>query len=125
MIIHTKIAATLLMLSLLPATARAQEASGGLDVTVAVPDPVAVPCGDTPLFRSVTINGRGKRQNLSFFAAQNLLKKGQANYSLEVGVAREAYGIESSRFGTGADYPGTGGGVGGGPAVARCATPMA
>jgi outer membrane usher protein len=43
--------------------------------------------------------GRVVRKSVSFFAAQDLMKPGVADYSLEVGVAREAYGIESNAYG--------------------------
>ncbi len=51
--------------------------------------------------------GRAKKQKVSFFAAQNLLKKGLADYSLEVGRAREAYGIESNQYGADTVYSGS------------------
>ncbi len=43
--------------------------------------------------------GRTRRQRVSFFTSQNLLKKGIADYSIEAGYAREAYGIESNGYG--------------------------
>ena len=44
--------------------------------------------------------GRTVRKNVSFFAAQDLMKPGVADYSLEVGFARQAYGIESYNYGS-------------------------
>lgn len=43
--------------------------------------------------------GRTRRQRVSFFTSQNLLKQGLADYSIEAGYAREAYGIENSAYG--------------------------
>ena len=44
-------------------------------------------------------SGRVVRKSVSFFAAQNLLKPGRADYSLNIGFAREAYGLESYGYG--------------------------
>ncbi len=43
--------------------------------------------------------GRTRRQRVSFFTSQNLLKKGVADYSIEAGYAREAYAIASNEYG--------------------------
>ncbi|MGH1330921.1 MAG: fimbria/pilus outer membrane usher protein [Paracoccaceae bacterium] len=47
-------------------------------------------------------NGDVTSEEVSFFASQNLLKKGLADYSLEAGFAREAFGIESNQYGSSA-----------------------
>lgn len=44
-------------------------------------------------------NGNVTRRKVRFFAAQNLLKKGLADYSLEIGHARQAYGSKSNEYG--------------------------
>ena len=51
--------------------------------------------------------GRARKQKVSFFAAQNLLKKGVADYSLEFGHARQAYGLESNNYGDDLVYSGS------------------
>lgn len=43
-------------------------------------------------------NGNEHLQEVSFFAAQNLLKKGTLDFSFEVGKPREAYGTESNQY---------------------------
>ena len=43
-------------------------------------------------------NGRVTRRKVRFFAAQNLIKKGIADYSLEIGHARQSYGIASNDY---------------------------
>ncbi|UYV37053.1 fimbria/pilus outer membrane usher protein [Rhodobacteraceae bacterium D3-12] len=43
-------------------------------------------------------NGNVTRRKVRFFAAQNLLKKGLADYSLEVGHARQSYGSKSNDY---------------------------
>ncbi|GAA6187910.1 fimbria/pilus outer membrane usher protein [Litorivita sp. NS0012-18] len=51
--------------------------------------------------------GRARKQNVSFFASQNLLKKGVADYSFEMGYARQAYGLESNNYGDDLAYSGS------------------
>ncbi|MBU2983077.1 fimbria/pilus outer membrane usher protein [Lentibacter algarum] len=51
--------------------------------------------------------GHAKKQKVSFFASQNLLKKGVADYSLEFGYARQAYGLESNNYGSDLVYSGS------------------
>nr|WP_325251222.1 fimbria/pilus outer membrane usher protein [Amylibacter sp.] len=43
-------------------------------------------------------NGNERLQEVSFFAAQNLLKKGTLDFSVEIGKPREAYGTQSNRY---------------------------
>lgn len=45
-------------------------------------------------------NGDEQAQEVSFFAAQNLLKKGVADYSVELGWAREDFGRFSNEYGS-------------------------
>lgn len=51
--------------------------------------------------------GRAQKREVSFFATQNLLKKGTADYSLEFGLARQAYGVESNNYGDDVIYSGS------------------
>lgn len=43
--------------------------------------------------------GQSKEQTVTFFPAEDLLKPGLTDFSVELGQAREAYGIDSNRYG--------------------------
>jgi len=44
-------------------------------------------------------NGRRSTRAVSFYVSQKLLKQGLADFSIEAGRAREAYGLSSNRYG--------------------------
>ncbi|GGA16748.1 fimbria/pilus outer membrane usher protein [Neptunicoccus cionae] len=52
-------------------------------------------------------NGNERLQEISFFAAQNLLKAGTFDFSVEVGKPREAYGLQSNEYSSDTAYSGS------------------
>nr|WP_323777672.1 fimbria/pilus outer membrane usher protein [Amylibacter sp.] len=49
-------------------------------------------------------NGNERLQEVSFFAAQNLLKKGTLDFSVEIGKPREDYGTQSNQYASDTAY---------------------
>ena len=52
-------------------------------------------------------NGNERLQEVSFFAAQNLVKAGTLDFSLEAGKPREAYGLKSNEYSSDTAYSGS------------------
>ncbi|MDQ2092702.1 fimbria/pilus outer membrane usher protein [Rhodalgimonas zhirmunskyi] len=53
------------------------------------------------------LDGQIQRQNVSFFASADLLKKGMADYSLGIGQPRQAYAIRSNDYSNNTSYSAT------------------
>lgn len=52
-------------------------------------------------------NGQETTRKVSFFAAENLIKKGMADFSLEAGKPREGYGTQSDAYGAATAWSGS------------------
>ena len=68
--------------------------------------PIYTGAGDAVVvIRSET--GEVETREVPFFASQNLLKRGVADWSIEAGYARESYGIQSNEYGKNLLYSGS------------------